>query len=122
MVKPGNISISQARRVSGLDERTIGLLSVSGMWPPILHYRDGSQINGMRLRKVMSTPRWRAISRTRYLSSEEARALHLTTDETTLAFCVGRRQYHDRDQVLAATATASMLNGRRTSADRRACA
>ena len=109
-MKPGNISIAQAQRLSGLNERTIGLLSVSGMWPPILHYRDGSQINGTSLRAVMSTPRWQAISRTRYLSSAEARALHLTTDETTLAFRVGRRQYHDRDHVLAATATAAMLN------------
>lgn len=123
MVKPGNISIPQAQKLSGLDEKTIGLLSVSGMWPPILHYRDGStQINAAELRKVMTTPRWRAISGTHYLSTEEAHALHLVTDETTLAFRVGEKQFHDRSQVLAATATSSMLNRQKTNADRKVCA
>lgn len=116
MVKPGNISLSKASQISGLDERTIGLLSVSGMWPPIQHYRDGAQINAAKLQLILGTERWRIISRTRYLTSEEAHTLGLSTGDATLAFCVGNRQFHDRNQVLIANAVATMLNHQQTTA------
>lgn len=104
MVHPGNLSIERAEKITGLRADTITRLSVCGLFPPVLHYPDGAQINAGELRSTIKARRWRGIIASRFMTPEEATLHGLVTNGETLAFRVGRREYHDTEQALRATA------------------
>ncbi len=115
MVQPGNITIDKASTITGLSLPTITHLSMSGMFPAILHYQNSKEINSLHLMRTLHSDRWQTILSSHYLTPEEATKLGLVTSETTLAFCVGRREYHDTEQLLRTTANYLMLSARHKS-------